>query len=269
MDYWANKAIVITGGARGQGAAEAVMMLGEGAHVVVTDVDPVDAASWAELRGRAGDDAERLTTVSADVTSEEDWVRVTEVVRELGVPLYGLVNNAGIAQRTTVTDISSAEWHRVLDVNLTGPFLGTRALAPLMPEGGSIVNISSTAGVAGYFGVAYSASKFGLRGLTRSSALDLVRRGIRVNSICPGQIESGMMNSANANVDQALVTAFHDAVINSTPMGRGAEVEEVATVVRFLLGPDASFITATDIEVDGGAVGGGFFWRIGKEGGRL
>lgn len=269
MTYWNDKAVLITGGARGQGAAEAKLMLEQGAHVIVTDVWPEDSEYWTELRASAGEADARLTTLTADVTSEADWAHVVEVITALGVPLYGLVNNAGIAQRQTLTDISVDDWRKVIDINLTGVFLGTKAIAPLLPEGGSVVNISSTAGLQGYFAAAYTASKWGVRGLTKASAIDLSRRGIRVNSISPGLIESGMLNTANAGLSDDLRIAFHDALVEATPEGRGGDVTEIATVVSFLLGPDSRYINAEDIAVDGGFTGGGLYYQIGVKGGRL
>ena len=137
------------------------------------------------LRAEAGADAGRLRIRVADVASEAGWRTLAAQIEREGAPLYGLVNNAGVTLRKTVTETSHAEWRRLLDINLDGPFLAIHVLAGLMPAGASIVNTSSTAGLTGYFSAAYTASKWGLRGLTRAAALELAGRGIRVNTVCP------------------------------------------------------------------------------------
>ena len=119
---------------------------------------------WDALRAEAGADAGRLRIRVADVASEADWRALAVEIEREGAPLYGLVNNAGVTLRKTVTETSHAEWRRLLDINLDGPFLAIHALAGLMPAGASIVNTSSTAGLTGYFSAAYTASKWGLRG---------------------------------------------------------------------------------------------------------
>ena len=163
--YWSGKAAVVTGAARGAGsAAETLRLLRAGAVVHALDVLPEGDAVWAELRASAGADAQRLRIRVADVTSEAGWVALAEEIRLAGVPLYGLVNNAGVTLRKTVTETTPGEWRRLLEINLEGPFLAIRGLAGLMPAGASIVNTSSTAGLTGYFSAAYTASKWGCAG---------------------------------------------------------------------------------------------------------
>ncbi|QBJ96821.1 SDR family oxidoreductase [Rhodococcus sp. ABRD24] len=269
MSHWDGKAVVVTGGARGQGAAESLALLRAGARVYAVDVHPDGSDHWDKLRAESGPHSSRLETILADVASATDWARVADRVADAAVPLYGLVNNAGITLRKTVTETSLHEWDRVLNVNLTGAFLGTRTLSPLLVRGGAIVNISSTAGLTGYFGAAYTAGKWGLRGLTKASALELAPRGIRVNCICPGLVETPMIHAANSVHSTEDARVFHAGNLAATPLGRGGDPTELAAAVMFLLGPDSSFVNAADLPVDGGMVGGGIYWRIGQATGNL
>ena len=158
------------------------------------------------------------------------------------------MNNAGVVSRTSVRTIPMTEWERVLAINLTGPMLGIQAAAPLMRDsgGGSIVNISSTAGLLGHPGVAYAASKWGLRGVTKSAALELLDWGIRVNSVHPAQvIDTGMAASATPGYRYA-----NDRVM---PLKRSSRPDEVAHAVLFLASEEASYLNAAEIVVDGGA----------------
>ncbi|WP_447919749.1 SDR family NAD(P)-dependent oxidoreductase [Achromobacter aegrifaciens] len=267
--WWTGKAAVVTGAARGQGAAEALRLLQAGATVYALDVLPEGDATWAALHAAAGADAERLHIRVADVSSEADWLALAGEISEAGVPLYGLVNNAGVTLRKTVTETTHAEWRRLLDINLDGPFLAIRNLAGLMPEGSAIVNTSSTAGLTGYFSAAYTASKWALRGLTRAASLELAGRGIRVNTVCPGLVETPMIMQPNAVHDAGRARLFYEGNRDATPLSRGADADEIAAAVMFLLGPEASFITGADLPVDGGMTGGGVYWRIGKSTGNL
>ncbi|WP_088140498.1 SDR family NAD(P)-dependent oxidoreductase [Achromobacter xylosoxidans] len=267
--WWNGKAAVVTGAARGQGAAEALRLLQAGATVYALDVLPEGDAAWADLGNAAGAHAERLRVRVADVARESDWVALADEITQAGVPLYGLVNNAGVTLRKTVTETTHAEWRRLLDINLDGPFLAIRHLAALMPQGAAIVNTSSTAGLTGYFSAAYTASKWALRGLTRAAALELAGRGIRVNTVCPGLVETPMIMQPNAVHDAGRARLFYEGNRDATPLSRGADADEIAAAVMFLLGPDASFITGADLPVDGGMTGGGVYWRIGKSTGNL
>lgn len=255
---WAGKAVVVTGGARGQGASLTAMLLRDGAVVHVVDMLPSDHAAWEALRGIGGD---RLVEWPHDVSKPETWDQVAGAITVSGTPLLGLVNNAGITgPRNTVSRTVLADWQRVLDINLTGAMLAIRALAALMPRGGSIVNIASTVAMTGYYNAAYSTSKWALRGLTKSAALELAPRGVRVNCVCPGVVDTEMIHNS-----PALVAALQQVI----PMQQRAAPEQIAEVVAFLLGPHASYITGADIAVDGGVTSGGIYWPVGLATGAL
>jgi len=220
------KVVVITGAARGQGAAEADALTREGARVIATDV--TEAPGCRRL----------------DVTSDKEWAELAAELKEAYGQVHGLVNNAGITWRARVGDVRAEDFDRVHAVNVTGPLLGIQHLAPLMPRGSSIVNVGSSAALTGHYPVAYTASKWALRGLSKTAALELGPRGIRVNTIHPGYIETEMTASA--------APAFREANIRETPLGRTGTVGEVTPLVVFLLSDDSSFITGAEIAVDGG-----------------
>jgi 3alpha(or 20beta)-hydroxysteroid dehydrogenase len=158
--------------------------------------------------------------------------------------VQGLVNNAGITHRVRLGEVTLADLNRVLAVNLCGPLLGIQALTPLMTRGGSIVNVSSIAGVTGHFPPAYTASKWGLRGISRVASMELGRLGIRVNTILPGVIATPMADDAPE--------AFTRMVVSEIPLGRRGAADDIAPLVVFLISDESEWISGAEIAVDGG-----------------
>lgn len=233
-----NKVALITGGARGMGAADARMLVKEGAKVVIGDILDDEGQALADELG----DAARY--IHLDVSSADDWTAAVETALNSFGKLNVLVNNAGIVQVGPLKTLDVARWQKVLDVNLTGPMLGTKAVIGPMIEagGGSIINVSSIEGLRGAAYVhSYVASKWGLRGLTKSSALELASSNIRVNSIHPGFIRTPMTEHLPEDMVQ-------------TPLGRPGTPDEVATFVVFLASDESSFSTGSEFVVDGGLV---------------
>lgn len=212
----------------------------------------VDAAGQVAAEIHAGGGT--ALALGLDVAAEQGWAaaaaRVADAVGRLDV----LVNNAGMIMRRGIAAQTPDGWRRMLDVNLTGAFLGLRTFAPLLEAGGrgAVVNIASTAGLTAHGDAAYTAAKWGLRGLTRAAALEFVGRGIRVNAVCPATIDTPL----TAAGPPGHLAANRAAI----PMGRPAAPEEVAEVVLFLASDQASFVTGAEIAVDGGLIAGGIAW---------
>jgi 3alpha(or 20beta)-hydroxysteroid dehydrogenase len=227
------KIVVITGAAGGQGAAEARALAAEGATVVATDLGEDDPGLGDGIVYR------RL-----DVAAASDWAQLGAWVAEEHGRVDGLVNNAGIPFRSRLLEVTIADWDRVFAINLTGALQGIQTVTPLMTAGGSIVNVSSIAGLAGHYAAAYTTSKWALRGLSRVASLELGGRGIRVNTILPGYIESQMTASAPG--------WFRAANVEQTPLGRTGLPEDVAPLVVYLMSDESSYVSGAEIVVDGG-----------------
>jgi 3alpha(or 20beta)-hydroxysteroid dehydrogenase len=241
MNRLSGKIVLISGGARGQGAAEARLFVSEGAKVVIGDVL---VAEGQRLAAELGDAA---VFMRQDVTQEDDWAKALEAAAGLG-GLHGLVNNAGIYQPNTLMETDVALFERHMRVNQLGCFLGMKAVVPLMERsgGGSIVNISSVAGLRGSPGaIAYSATKWALRGMTKAAAIDLAPRKIRVNSVHPGPIDTEMLHVRTPEQNQRRLEAV--------PMRRMGTAGEVANLVLFLLSEESGYITGAEVAIDGGA----------------
>jgi 3alpha(or 20beta)-hydroxysteroid dehydrogenase len=240
-----DRVAIVTGAARGQGAAEARLFVAEGASVVLTDVDDEPGEAVAAELG------ERARYVHHDVSSEDDWARVVDAATSAFGGIDVLVNNAAVHRLKPVRDEDLATFLRVVSVNLGGVFLGIRSVAGPMEArgGGSIVNISSIAGLVGLEGhAAYGSAKWGVRGLTKIAAMELGAAGIRVNSVHPGPIDTRMLPPD--------VDGLGDARFAGVPIPRAGRPEEVAELVLFLASGASSYLTGAEIVVDGGYVAG-------------
>jgi NAD(P)-dependent dehydrogenase (short-subunit alcohol dehydrogenase family) len=237
----AGRVALVTGAARGQGAAHANRLAGEGAAVLLGDVLDDEGRRTERQLAESGFDA---TFVHLDVADAASWQHAYEVVDARFGRLDILVNNAGVIHVTDTADESLGAWNHVLAVNLTGAFLGLRTMLPLLRKGTrpAVVNTASIFGPVGAIGyAAYTASKAGLLGLTRTAALELAREGIRVNALVPGGVSTPMNDHEP-----------HGGVVPDTPLGRRAAPAELAAAVAYLVSDDASFVTGTGLVVDGG-----------------
>jgi len=253
MAEFDDRVVIVTGAARGQGLATARRFLDAGARAILTDVLDEQGEAAAAALGSAAD------YVHLDVTSETDWSDLVRFLRDRFGRADVLVNNAGITFSAPLVECPPENFRRVIDVNLVGAYLGMRAIAPLMGEtgGGSIVNVSSVQGLLARKGVAaYTASKFGLRGLTKAAALELGELGVRVNSIHPGGVATEFISQAAGGIE--ISDEQLDAAHAYLPVPRAARSDDIAPVTLFLASDAAAYITGAELAIDGGMSAGIF-----------
>ncbi|WP_033542143.1 glucose 1-dehydrogenase [Planococcus sp. CAU13] len=232
------KVAIITGGARGMGAAHARRFLEEGAKVVITDILEEEGEAMAKNLGGSA------RFMKHDVTKAAEWQQVVAETESVFGPVSVLVNNAGIALLKTIGDMTEAQYRRVIDVNQVSVFLGMKYVHPSMSKAGngSIINISSVSGLKGNSGsVAYDASKFAVRGMTKSAAVEFASEGIRVNSVHPGIIETPMVRKSRVS-----------KLAKTVPLDRTAKPEEVSHLVVYLASDESGYVTGAEFVVDGG-----------------
>lgn len=236
---------IITGGAQGQGESHARLLVERGARVAITDVNAGAGIRVAESIGP------QAVFLQHDVVSEEDWARVVAAAEAHFGPVNVLVNNAGIDVLKTVEETTLAEYRRVIDINQIGTFLGIREVVGSMRRagGGSIINISSIGGIhtKAKLRIAYVASKFAVRGMTKAAAVEYAEFGVRVNSIHPGFVNTEMFKAAGVSPER---------VREMVPLGRPAELREISELVAFLASDASRYITASEHLIDGGYSGG-------------
>lgn len=241
-----DKVVLITGGSRGQGAAEARLLAAEGAQVVIGDVR---RETGEELAAEIG---EACRFVELDVTDPASWDAAIAITTIAFGGLDVLVNNAGIAAYTPIIGGDVDEYKRVIDVNQVGVYLGMRSAAPLMKSrgGGSIINISSIDGLIGMpYVAAYVASKFAVRGMTKVAAIELARHGIRANSIHPGYIDTAM-------VREPMGDELAESLAKTVPLRRLGTSHEIAELVTYLASDASAYCTGSEFVIDGGVTAG-------------
>lgn len=230
--------VIVTGAAGGIGAQVARQCVAEGARVIVSDVRKDDCAKLVAELGPAA------RTFEHDVTRDEEWARLAEMCLAEG-GAHGLVNNAGIYDPRSIADTDAAFFERNMRINQLGTFMGIRFVERASaPSGASIVNISSMAGLRGTKGIAYTATKWAVRGMTKTAAVELAPRNIRVNSIHPALIDTPML--------AAMSREHFEKIRQSVPLGRAGTPDDVANLIIFLLCDDSAFITGSEIAIDGG-----------------
>ncbi|WP_457255101.1 SDR family NAD(P)-dependent oxidoreductase [Pedococcus sp. P5_B7] len=232
-----DKVVVVTGAGQGQGFQEVQELIKHGANVYACDVQ------WPNTLP----ESDQLRQITMDVSSEAAWTGLADQIRTTIGRVDGLVNNAAMNSRTPIGQVTSAEMDRVLAVNLKGPLFAIQSLAPLMGQGASIVNVGSIAAVSAFGGVAYTSSKWALRGLTRVASMHYGADGIRANLVNPGLIETPMTAS--------ILPTFRETVLRSIPLNRLGLPADLANVVLFLLSDEAAYVSGAEINVDGGYAG--------------
>jgi 3alpha(or 20beta)-hydroxysteroid dehydrogenase len=238
------KVALITGAASGMGAATATAFVNEGAQVVIADVNDAGGVALSDALGRAA------IFIHLDVTDPAQWASAVQTSQGEFGKLNVLVNNAGIFTTGGLADYPLDTWDRTLAINLTGAFLGLQAslIALVDAEPASVINVSSTAGIEGYPGCAgYSASKWGLRGLTRSAALELAGSGVRVNSVHPGAVATPLLEQ---------VSPLGDDAFSGSTLERPGRPDEVSGLMVYLASDESTFCTGSEFVVDGGITAG-------------
>jgi len=248
MKRFENRTVIVTGSARGMGASHVRGFVAEGANVVIADVLEEEGRALADELG------DHAIFSHLDVTNDVDWAATVAAAEDAFGPVSVLVNNAGIVRFGQIEETEPAVWRKVLEINLTGGYLGIRAVVSSMRKagGGAIVNVSSGAGFTATFGLAaYVASKWGVRGLTKTAALELGHDNIRVNSIHPGAIRTPIL-ADNAPDAAAMAATMQGAGVGLSAIPRIAEPEEITRMVLFVASDDASFSTGSEFIADGG-----------------
>ena len=241
-----DKAVLISGGARGMGSVEAKLFCSEGASVIIGDILEEEGR---KIEAEISESGGVCIFVRLDVSSEEDWESAVNLAVERFGKLDILINNAGIFPMESIEDTTVESWDRVMDVNAKGVFLGTKAAIPAMRAsgGGSIINLSSIAGLVGSaYSASYNATKGAVRLLTKSTAIQYAKDGIRANSIHPGLIDTLMASELLSDPELQIKR------LASTPMGRTGTAEEIAYGALFLASDESSFMTGSELVIDGG-----------------
>jgi len=245
------KVAVVTGAASGIGWATAEAFANEGVSVVAVDIDP----SGASLADRISTEGGSACFVVADLTRQNDCASVAETARQVYGGVDVLVNNAGVVHRATILETSEADWDRVMEVNVKAIFLLSREVIPLMVErgGGSIINMASGWGLAaGPRAAAYCASKGAVVQLTKGMAIDHAPDGVRVNCVCPGDVDTPMLEVEAKELDVPRARFLAEAA--ARPMERVGYASEIATSILYLAGSESAFVTGTSLVIDGGGL---------------
>ena len=241
------KVAIITGGARGQGATEARMFAREGARVVIGDIrDELGMQVEAEIRELGGE----AVYLHLDVTSDDDWQRAIETAEQRFGKVDVLVNNAAIVLRKDIEETTGEDWDNIMEINAKGVFLGTRAVIPAMRRagGGSIINISSISGLVSIGPPAYIATKGAVRLFTKSTAIQYASENIRANSIHPGSVDTDMRREGMGSQTEEEIQARVDNI----PLGRVGTTEDISYGALFLASDESSFMTGSELVIDGG-----------------